>query len=131
MCQYHTLRVVITVVRITIIVVSVVITFVRVKITLCLEITLCVLKSHSACGNYTLRIEFTLYVDKSHSCVLKSHFSFRNYTRACVHHSMRMNITHKSDFYMQSVVLTHMCVIITFVSAIIKVIRVNTATLRV
>jgi hypothetical protein len=40
MCQYHTLRLVITVVRITITVVSVVITFVRVKITLCLEITL-------------------------------------------------------------------------------------------
>jgi hypothetical protein len=41
-CQHHTLRVDITYVRVEITVVSVVITFVRVKIRLCLEITLCV-----------------------------------------------------------------------------------------
>jgi hypothetical protein len=41
--------------------------------------------SYSACGNHTLRVEITPYVNKSHSCVLKSHFAFRNYNRACVH----------------------------------------------
>jgi hypothetical protein len=67
-CQHHTLRVEITLVRIEITVVSVVITYVRVKI--------------------TLRMEITLYVYESHSCLLKSHFLFRNYTCACVHHTM-------------------------------------------
>jgi hypothetical protein len=37
-------------------------------------------------NNHTLRVEITL-------CVWKSHFAFRNYTRTCVHHSMRVNIT--------------------------------------
>jgi hypothetical protein len=82
-----------------------------------------VLKHHTGCGNYTLRVEIPLYVFKSHSCVLKSHFAFRNYTRVCVHHSVRVNITHKSDFYTQSVFLTRMCVMITFVSVIITLIR--------
>jgi hypothetical protein len=44
--------------------------------------------------------------------VLKSHFAFRNYTRACVHHNIRVNITQEN---------------ITFVSVIITVIRVNIA----
>jgi hypothetical protein len=54
-------------------VVSVKITFVRVKITLHLEIELCVYKSNSR--------------------VLESHFAFRNYTRVCEHHIMPVNIT--------------------------------------
>jgi hypothetical protein len=58
--QHHTLRVEITLVLVEITVVSVVITFVRVKITLRLtlrvEITLCVWKSLSTCINHTLRI---------------------------------------------------------------------------
>jgi hypothetical protein len=89
--QYHTLRVEITLVRFEITVVSVVTTFLRVKITLHLVIT--------------LRVEIT-------RCVRKSHFAFRNFTRTCVHYSMRVNITHKSDFYTQSMVLS---VMITFV----------------
>jgi hypothetical protein len=60
-----TLRVEITLMRVEITVVSVVITFVRVKT--------------------TLRTEITLYVYELHSSLLKSHFLFRNYTRACVH----------------------------------------------
>jgi hypothetical protein len=55
-CQNHTLRVEITLVRLEITVVSVFVTFVRVKITLNVEITLCVWKSHSAYGSHTLRI---------------------------------------------------------------------------
>jgi hypothetical protein len=46
-CQNHTLRVEITLVRFKIPVVSVVITFVHVKITMRVEITLCVYKSYS------------------------------------------------------------------------------------
>jgi hypothetical protein len=80
------------------------------------EITLCIWKSHSACINHTLRVEITvvsqlhctlaiacsnytqrveisLCVYKSHSCVLKSHYAFRNYTCTCEHHTMRVNIT--------------------------------------
>jgi hypothetical protein len=84
-----------------------------------------VLKLHSsACRNCTLRVKSALYVYKSYSCVLKSHFAFRNYTRTCVHHSMRVNIIQKIDFYNQSVVLIRMSVIITFVSVIITLIRV-------
>jgi hypothetical protein len=48
MCQNPTVRVEITLVRVKITVVSVVITFVRVKITLRVEITLCVYKSPSS-----------------------------------------------------------------------------------
>jgi hypothetical protein len=55
-CQQHTLRVVITLVRVEITGVSVVMTFVRFNIILRVEITLFVYKSHSACGNYTLRV---------------------------------------------------------------------------
>jgi hypothetical protein len=47
-CQNHTLRVKITIVRVEITVVSVVITFVRDKVTIRVEITLCVYKSHSS-----------------------------------------------------------------------------------
>jgi hypothetical protein len=97
LCRNHTLRVEITLVRVEITVVSVVFTFVRAKITLRVEITLCVLcvyKSHSACWNHsrecrnyicacknlTMRAEIAIcvykshsYVLKLHSCVLKSH----------------------------------------------------------
>jgi hypothetical protein len=66
-------------------------------------------KLHSACINHTLRVEITL-------CVYKSHSAFENcslhYTRACVHHSMRMKITKKIDLYTQSAVLTRISVII-------------------
>jgi hypothetical protein len=86
--------------------------------TMRVEITLCVWKLHSACKNHNLRVEIAFYVYKSHSCVLKSHFAFRNFTLTCVHHNMRVNITHKSHFYTQSI-------IITFVSVIITLIRVN------
>jgi hypothetical protein len=72
-CQNHTLHVEINLVRVEITVVSVIITFVLVKI--------------------SLRLEITLSVYKSHSFVFKSHFAFRNYTRACEHHIMRVNIT--------------------------------------
>jgi hypothetical protein len=71
-CLNHTLWVEVTLVRIKITVVSVVITFARFKITLRVEITLSVWKSHSACENRNLR---------AHSCVLRSHFTFRNYTQ--------------------------------------------------
>jgi hypothetical protein len=74
---------------------------------------ICACLNLTAFGNHTLRVVITLYVNKSHSCVLKSHFAHRNYTRACVHHSIRVNITHKSNYYTQSVVLTSMSVIIT------------------
>jgi hypothetical protein len=47
-------------VRVEIRVVSVVIRFVLFNCILRVEITLCVCKSHSACGNYTLRVEITL-----------------------------------------------------------------------
>jgi hypothetical protein len=55
-CIVHTLRVEITLVRVEITVVSVAITFVLVKITLRVEITLCVYKSHSACVSRNLRV---------------------------------------------------------------------------
>jgi hypothetical protein len=74
-------------------VITTLITFVRVKLTLRLEITLCVWQSHSACRNHTKRVEITPYVNKSHSCVLKSHFAFHYYTRACDYHTMHVNIT--------------------------------------
>jgi hypothetical protein len=72
---------------------------------------ICACQNHTAFENHTLRVEITLYENKSH-------FVFRNFTRACVHHS---------DFYTQSVVLTRMSVIITFLSVIITLIRVNIA----
>jgi hypothetical protein len=99
--------------------------FVRFNITLLVEIILCVKKSHLACGNDTLRLEITL-------CVWKSHSAYKNHTRACWNYTLlsditvvRVFITHKSDFYTQSVVLTRMNVIINFVSVIITLIRVN------
>jgi hypothetical protein len=52
-CQNHTLRVCITLLRVEITVVSVVIIFVRVKVTMRVQITLCMYKSHSACINHT------------------------------------------------------------------------------
>jgi hypothetical protein len=55
-CQNHILRVVMPV---EITVMSVVFTFVGVKITLRVEITLCIYKSHPPCGNRTLRIQIT------------------------------------------------------------------------
>jgi hypothetical protein len=64
---------------------------------------------------HILRVEITLCIYKSHSCVLKSHFAFRSYTCTCVHHSMRVNIIHKSDFYTYSGVLTRMSVMITLI----------------
>jgi hypothetical protein len=68
-CVNHTLCVAITLVHVEITVVSFVITFVRFNITLRVEITLCVLKLHSACVKYILRVEVALYINKSHSCV--------------------------------------------------------------
>jgi hypothetical protein len=53
--------------------------------------------------------------------VLKSDFAFRNYTRACVHHSMRVSITQNSDFYTQSVMLTRMIVIMTHQNRTLRV----------
>jgi hypothetical protein len=62
-CENRTLRIEITLVRVEITfvrveitVVSVVITFLGVKITLHVEITPCVWKSHSACENRNLRV---------------------------------------------------------------------------
>jgi hypothetical protein len=81
---------------------------------------ICACQSHTAIGNYSLRVEITF-------CVWQSLSAFKNYSRACVHHSIRVNITHKSNFYKQSVVLTRMSVIITFVSVIITLIRGNIA----
>jgi hypothetical protein len=49
-------------------------------------------------------VEITLCFQKLHSCVCSSHY-------ACENHTMRVNITHKSDFYTQSVVSTGMSVI--------------------
>jgi hypothetical protein len=78
--QHHTLRVELTVV-------SVVITFVRVKITLRLEITLCVYKTR-ACWNHTLRseitlvrVEITLCFQKLHSCVCSSQCTCEHHTK--------------------------------------------------
>jgi hypothetical protein len=71
-CQNHTLHVEINLVRVEITVLSVIITFVLAKISLRLEITLCVYKSHS--------------------CVFKSLFAYRNYTRASEHHILRSEI---------------------------------------
>jgi hypothetical protein len=90
----------------------------------CVSKSHCVWKLHSACRNHILRVAIKL-------CVCKSHFAFRNYSRACVYHMfityLLVNITHKSDFYTQSVVFTRMNVIIIFVSVIITLIRVNIA----
>jgi hypothetical protein len=117
-CQHQTPHVKNSFMRVEISVVSVVVTVVRV------EITLCVWKLHSACRNYTLRVEIALYIHKSNLCVLKSHFAFRNCTCASVHHSMRVEITHNSYFYRQSVVLTRLSVI-TLVHVEITVVSVN------
>jgi hypothetical protein len=59
-CQNHTLRVEITVVRFEFTIVIVVITFMRVKITLRLEITLCLYKAHWAFRNYTMCVNYKL-----------------------------------------------------------------------
>jgi hypothetical protein len=59
-CINHSLHVEITLVRIEIIVVSIVGTVVRVKITLRVEIALCVNKSHSAYINHTQRVEISV-----------------------------------------------------------------------
>jgi hypothetical protein len=92
-CQNHTLRVEITLVRVEITVVSVVITFVRVKITIRVEITLCVYKSHSfmsryhtrGCHIHIIRVSKFLSCEwKPHSvciiklCVCKSYSACRN-----------------------------------------------------
>jgi hypothetical protein len=95
------------------------------------KITLYVCKSHSTYINHTRACEITLCVQKLHSCVWTSHFDFRNYTRACVLYSMRVNITHNCDFYTQSVALTRMSFIISFVSVIITLIRVIITLIRV
>jgi hypothetical protein len=52
-CQKHTLHVRITLVRVEITVDSVLVIFLRVKITLRVEITLCVCNRKSACINHT------------------------------------------------------------------------------
>jgi hypothetical protein len=44
---------------------------------------------------------------------------------------IRVNISYKSDFYTQSVVLTRMCVIINFVSVIINFVSVTITLIRV
>jgi hypothetical protein len=51
---------------------------------------------HSACRNLTMHVEIALCVYKLHlKCVLKSHFAFRNYTmrvnndtRTCCNHTL-------------------------------------------
>jgi hypothetical protein len=79
-CQNHTLRVEFTLVRVEITVASVVITFVHVKVSLRVEITLCIRKSHSACRN--------------HSCTCLNHFrGCRNYIFACQNHTACDNNT--------------------------------------
>jgi hypothetical protein len=40
-----------------------------------------------------MRDNIALCVYKLHSCGFKAHFAFKNYTRACEHHTMRVNIT--------------------------------------
>jgi hypothetical protein len=52
--------------------------------------------------------------------MLKSHFAFRNYIR-----SMHVKIKQKSDFYTQSVVLTRISVVTTFVGVILTLILLN------
>jgi hypothetical protein len=107
----YTQKVVLTRISVVITFVSVMITLIRLNITLCVyKSLLCVLKSqyvwklHSAWRNLTMHVEITHYV-------YKSPFAFRNYTRACVHHSTHENIT--------------------FVSVIITLIRVNITLIRV
>jgi hypothetical protein len=47
--------------------------------------------SNSLCvKNITQRVEITLFRVEIILCVLKSHFAFRNYTRAYEHHNMRV-----------------------------------------
>jgi hypothetical protein len=76
---------------------------------LCVSKSHCVWKLHSAWINHTLRVKTTICVNKSHSCVLKSHFTFGNYSRACVYHSMRVNITQEWFIHPECDVDTYEC----------------------
>jgi hypothetical protein len=67
-CHNHTLRVEITRVRVEI---TLVITFVRVKITMLVEITLCVYKSHSACHIHTHTCQNYSHVSRNHTLRVK------------------------------------------------------------
>jgi hypothetical protein len=60
----------------------------------------------------TLRVEIALYVYKSHTCVLQSHFAFKNYTHAGVYHTMRVKHHIVREHLIMREHLT-MCVIIT------------------
>jgi hypothetical protein len=111
----------------------------RVEITLCIEISLVrmylvfsIISSLGLIYLYTIFIHNSTIFNISRlqtSTMIKirngKKQSFKNYTCACVHHSMRVSVTHKSEFYTQSVVLTRMSAIIIFVSIIITLIHVN------
>jgi hypothetical protein len=110
---------------------------VRVEITLCVQnLHSCVCSSQNACENHTK--EWFLHAGcgsdtykchnhfrecHSHSYVSTSHCACWNRTRACRNQTLCseitlvrvLNITHKIDFYTQSVVLTRMKVIITLI----------------
>jgi hypothetical protein len=116
-------------VRVEITVVSDLIIFVRFNITLRVEMTLCVYKSHSACGKYNLRVESTLRVEITlyiyiYITLVRVKIKLVRVNTVCV-------LTHKSDFYTQSVVLTRISVRITFVSVIITFVSVIITLIRV
>jgi hypothetical protein len=49
-------------------------------VSLYIDNNFCAFQHHTACGNYTLRVEITL-------CVWKLQYTYINHTRACVHHT--------------------------------------------
>jgi hypothetical protein len=103
-------------------------------------------KLHSACRNYTLRVEIALCIYKSHSCVLKSHFAFKKITFVRVfitqewflhaecgfntyecHNQFREchNHTHMCQNYTLRVEITLVRIEITVVSVVITFVRFN------
>jgi hypothetical protein len=91
---------------------------------------ICVFKHHTACGNYTpsveipsayrnytLRLEITLYVYKTHSCVLKSQCACEHHTQEWFLHAecgfdkyVCHNHTHTCHHTSHSACRNHSCV---------------------
>jgi hypothetical protein len=94
---------------------------------LCVSTSVCVWKIHSACRNNTLHVETAVCIYKSHSCVLKSHFAFRNYTRAeCGINTYEChNHTHTCQHHTVRVEITLVCVEIRVVSVVLTFVRVK------
>jgi hypothetical protein len=83
-CENRTLHVKINLVRVQITLVRVVHTFVPVEITLRIEITLCIWKSHSACINHTRTCR-----NQTRECHIHT-LMCQNYTRVRGNHNLRV-----------------------------------------